>query len=64
MNDATIWRGELDRSLPIEDDEQMEYGFLDEAMDDKAVNEEGSDKDNLDTETIDDDPDDLDDKED
>lgn len=62
MNDATIWRGELDRSLPIEEDEQMEYGFLDEVMDDEGVDEE--DKVNLDTETIDDDPDDLDDKED
>ena len=47
----------LDESLPIEEDDQMEYGFLDEAMqenstgdDDKPTDRAKDDPDNLDDE--------------
>ena len=51
---------EHDRSNPIEEDDQMEYGFLDEAMDDEDLKDDEMEEEDETKETIDDDPDDLD----
>ncbi|MDG2424029.1 MAG: hypothetical protein P8M22_08630 [Phycisphaerales bacterium] len=48
------------QSQPIEEDDQMEYGFLDEAMDDDEAVVEDSEEDDEAKETADDDPDNLD----
>ena len=48
------------QSQPIEEDDQMEYGFLDEAMDDDEAVVEDSEEDDEAKETADDYPDNLD----
>ncbi|MBG83860.1 MAG: hypothetical protein CMJ40_04850 [Phycisphaerae bacterium] len=60
MNDA-INSNELDGFQPIEEDDQMEYGFLDEAMDDEDEDDvSDDDREDEDVEVVDDDPDGLD----
>lgn len=52
----------LDESLPIEEDDQMEYGFLDEAMQENSTNDDDKEKDGRPTDRAKDDPDNLDDE--
>ena len=61
MNDAINSNHDLDGFQPIEEDDQMEYGFLDEAMDDEdAEDVSDDDREEEDVEVVDDDPDGLD----
>lgn len=62
MNDAAQSNSELNGFHPIEEDDQMEYGFLDEAMDDDGEEDIDidEDQDDVQDEVIDDDPDGLD----
>ena len=61
MNDAINSTYGMDGIQPIEDDDQMEYGFLDEAMDDEDGEDLNDDeREDEDVEVVDDDPDGLD----
>tara|TARA_B100000405_G_C16574491_1_gene370734 strand:+ start:268 stop:489 length:222 start_codon:yes stop_codon:yes gene_type:complete len=49
-----------DRTNPIEEDDQMEYGFLDEAMDGDDLEDSEMEEDDESKVIVDDDPDNLD----
>ncbi|MEE2907579.1 MAG: hypothetical protein VX527_07065 [Planctomycetota bacterium] len=53
---------ELIESRPIEEEDQMEYGFMNEAMDDDSQGDDEPNEDDTPTKSIDDDPDNLDDE--
>ncbi len=61
MNDADINNQTLDGFQPIEEDDQVEYGFLDEAIDNEDTEDVSDDeREDEDVPVVDDDPDRLD----
>lgn len=61
MNDADINNQTLDGFQPIEEDDQVEYGFLDEAIDNEDTEDVSDDeREDEDVLVVDDDPDGLD----